>query len=122
MSIVGNAHLSRVDSDKRIWEGDELGHFSCKSFFDLLINSSEEDTFVPQKIIWKVGVPLKVKKFAWLASWKKVNTCDMRQRRPNLAISPSWCILCKCDNESIDHVLIHCKFAKCIWYKVRREF
>ncbi|KAM7476858.1 hypothetical protein LguiB_024101 [Lonicera macranthoides] len=65
LSMVENAHLSRVDSDKRIWEGDKLGRFSCKAFFDLLINSSKEDTFVPHKIIWKAGVPPKLKDVIW---------------------------------------------------------
>ena len=28
-----------------------------------------------------------------------------------MALSPSWCVLCRKDNESIDHLLIHCEIA-----------
>ena len=135
MSIVGNAPPSSVESDRRIWwdwivvvvwfwgRADKSGFFSCKSFFDLLIDSPDDNTFVPYKMIWKIGTPSKVKIFSWLAAWNRVNTCDLLQsKRPNLAISPSWCILCKRDSESIDHIFLHCNFAQYIWAEVKREF
>ena len=78
---------------------------------------------MPHKFIWKVGIPPKVKVLAWLASWKRVNTCDLLQkRRPNLAISPSWCTLCKKGGENIDHLLVHCSFTNYMWNKVGEEF
>ena len=102
MDIVCNARLIRIESDSRSWMGEKSGLFSCKSFFHMLINFLGDCNFVPHNIIRKVGIPPKVKIFAWLASWKRVNTCDLLQkRRSNLAISPSWCILCKNGEESI---------------------
>lgn len=65
----------------------------------------------------------KAKKNSWLAAWKRANTCDLFQmRRPYLSTSPSWCILCKNDNESNDHMLLRCKFAQNTWAKVFKEF
>ena len=120
---MGNAPLSRVELDKRIWVGDMSGFFDCKSFFDLLIDSSDDTTFAPHNMIWKIGIPLKVRIFSWLAAWSKVNTCDLLQsKRPNLAISPSWCILCRSDNESVNHILLHCNFTHYTLSKARSEF
>ena len=74
-----------MERDKRVWVGEKSGSFSCKSYFELLINLLDDALFVPYKTIWKVGIPPKVKVFAWLASWKKVNTYDLLQiRRPYL--------------------------------------
>ena len=123
LSIINDAPLDSRERDKRLWVGEKSGSFSCKSFFELLIDFLNDDIFVPHKLIWKTGIPPKVKVFTWLASWKRVNTCDLLQiRRPYVALSPSWCILCKNENESIDHLLLHCRFAQFIWDKVRMEF
>lgn len=59
MSIVGNAPLSKKDPGRRLWVGEKLGLFSCKSYLDLLIDSLNEITFVPHKMILKHGFPPK---------------------------------------------------------------
>ena len=89
MNLVGNCVFSRSSEDSRVWVGDKSGIFSSKSFFELLISSPNDQSFVPYNKVWKIGIPPKVKVFAWLASWRKVNTCDLLQyRRPYLSISP----------------------------------
>ena len=123
MSIVSDAPLSNSVPDRREWVGDKSGSFSRNSFFELLIDSPDETSFAPHKMIWKVGIPSKVELFSWLAAWKRANTCDLSQRRrPYLLIPPSWCILCKHDNESNDHLLLHCQFAQNLWARVFKEF
>lgn len=32
---------------------------------------------------------------------------------------PNVCILCFMDVESVDHIMIHCKFTKEVWQEVR---
>ena len=123
LGLVSNSNVSTSERDSRYWVGEKSGMFSCKSFFRLLINSPLDPIFEPHNFIWKVGIPPKVKVFAWLASWKKVNTCDsLQKRRPNLNISPSWCILCKNGGENIDHILLHCNFTRYVWNKVVEDF
>ncbi|KAM7480816.1 hypothetical protein LguiB_005399 [Lonicera macranthoides] len=123
LGLIYHSKVSRTVRDSRYWVGEKSGIFSCKSFFHLLINSPQDPIFVPHKFIWKTGIPPKVKIFGWLASWKRVNTGDILQiRRPYLAISSSWCILCKQKGESIDHILLHCNFTGYMWNKVGEVF
>ena len=87
-----------------------------------LVNCSNLTLFEPHKIIWKSCVPYRVKVFVWLVIHGKVNTFDLVQKRnPNMALSPAWCVLCRKDNESIDHLLIHCQVANGLWAQLRRE-
>ena len=57
MALVSDAPISNNISDRRVWVGDKSEFFSCKSFFELLIDSPGENSFVPHKLIWKVGIP-----------------------------------------------------------------
>ena len=39
-----------------------------------------------------------------------------------MCLNPSWCVMCKKDQESIRHLFIHCDFARHLWSKVFNEF
>ena len=66
----------------------------------------------PTKFVWNSQVPFKVKAFAWLVAYKKVNTNDLLQlRRPHKALSPDICKLCMKQGESVDHLFLHCSVA-----------
>ena len=53
----------------------------------------------------EIKAPLKVKAFACLVAHRKVNANDLLQlRRPFKSLNPQWCILCKEDGESVDHI------------------
>ena len=39
-----------------------------------------------------------------------------------MCLSPTWCVMCKKEQESIPHFFIQCDFAKSLWIKVFREF
>ena len=58
-------------------------------------------------------MPPRVSFFAWEAMWKKVLTLDCIQRRGfSLA---HRCYLCLSEEESIDHILLHCVLARRLW-------
>ncbi|RVW93876.1 Transposon TX1 uncharacterized 149 kDa protein [Vitis vinifera] len=71
------------------------------------------------QFLWSSKVPSKVKALAWLVAHGKVNTNDKLQlRRPYKALCPQWCILCKGNGESIDHIFLHCPVTIGIWYRL----
>lgn len=35
-----------------------------------------------------------------------------------MALSPKWCVLCNANCESMNHIFIHCAYAKNIWNNV----
>ncbi|KAM7468372.1 hypothetical protein LguiB_015934 [Lonicera macranthoides] len=39
-----------------------------------------------------------------------------------ISLSPLWCVLCRRDNESINHILLHCEFVKHVWSKALKMF
>ncbi|RVX05721.1 Transposon TX1 uncharacterized 149 kDa protein [Vitis vinifera] len=64
-------------------------------------------------------VPSKVKALAWIVAHGKVNTNDKLQlRRPYKSLCPQWCILCKGNGESIDHLFLHCPVTIGLWNKL----
>ena len=94
-----------------VWNETKDGIFSVKSCFNSLDHSSAVP--FPWRIIWSTFVPTKVGFFAWEASWGKVLTQDQLKRRGwNLA---NRCPLCCDEEETINHILIHCSKAKVLW-------
>ena len=68
------------------------------------------------KIILKLNIPVKVKVFTWLLVLCKVSVhTTLQKRHPYHSLSPDWCVLCKKDNEAIDHLFLHCEFSSTIW-------
>ena len=64
----------------------------------------------PYHLVWNPIVPPKIRVFAWEATWGKVLTLDQLKRR-GMAFANRY-FLCEEDEETIDHLLIHCKSAK----------
>ena len=58
-------------------------------------------------------MPPKVAFFAWEASWGKVLTQEQLQRRGfSLA---NRCFLCLSEEETMDHLLLHCIKTRVLW-------
>ncbi|RVX09324.1 LINE-1 retrotransposable element ORF2 protein [Vitis vinifera] len=71
------------------------------------------------KFLWSSKVPSKVKALAWIVAHGKVNTNDKLQlRRPYKSLCPQWCILCKGNGESIDHLFLLCPVTIGLWNKL----
>ena len=96
--------------------------FSCKSAFLCLRNDNTLPVNCPAKTIWKLSA-VKVKVFTWLLVLGNVNVHPtLQKRRPYHSLSQGWWVLCKKDNETIDHLFLHCIFSFRIWCKILAEF
>ena len=75
----GYCHLAfQFLNSKRIWKLTPSRIFSCKSFFNQLIDDYALLNF---HMIWNAKVPNKVQPFAWLLALGKLSTGDGIQRR-----------------------------------------
>ena len=94
-----------------LWKETTNGIFSVKSLYNVL--ASRRVNQFPNSMIWSPCVPTKVSFFVYEASWGKVLTLDQLKKRSR--ILANRCFLCCEEEESIDHILIHCTRARVIW-------
>ena len=74
----------------------------------------------PWKGVWKVKVPWRVSFFVWTFVWDRILTGDnLRGRMMDFV---DWCIMCRCNGETVDHLLLHCGKANRLWSLVFRSF
>jgi hypothetical protein len=113
LSLLDDVSLNMGGEDRRAWSMDSKGIFSCKSFFEWLVNDESHPLFEHANVVWKSKVPNKIKFLGWLIAHGKVNTCDIIQKRyPNLCLLPSWCVMCQNSEENLNHLFLHCLVAK----------
>ena len=63
---------------------------------------------------------MKVNFFAWEAFWEKILTLDHLKRRGWSL--PNRCYLCKGEEESANHILIHCPKESMLWHLILAIF
>ena len=71
------------------------------------------DIGFPSRCIWVDSVPTKVAFYAWEATWGRVLTLDRLQKRGWQL--PNCCFLCGCEEETVNHILIHCIVVRVLW-------
>ena len=87
------------------------GNFSVTLLFKAM--DRYENVVFPYKFIWNSWVPTKVDFFAWEASWGKVLTLDDLKKKGRALANK--CFLCGKEEETVDHLLVHCPHTRVIW-------
>ena len=107
-----HSHTPRDDvGDKLVWGLGRKGIFYSKSFYHVL--------HTPKKIcfswkgIWGVKAPLRVAFFMWTVVWGRILTCDNLKKKGFMLAG--WCCMCKSANETVDHLLLHCRMGRHLW-------
>ena len=94
-----------------LWKETKDEKFSVKSLYSALEPRSAVP--FPRNIIWSPCVPTQMDFFAWEATWGNVLTLDQLKRR-GWSIA-NRCLLCCAEEESINHILIHCTKTRVLW-------
>ena len=103
-----------VGVDSFFWKLTPNGVFDVRSFYNSL--SAPPTISFSWKCIWSSKVPKRVSFFLWIAAQDSILTIDNLVKR-NLHLVNSCC-LCRCDGETVDHLLLYCKFANALWSEV----
>ena len=107
-----------VNGDRMRWKLTKNGAFNIRSFYNKM--RSPLPIIFPWKGVWKVKAPRRVSFFVWTAVWDRILTGDnLRGRR---MVFVDWCIMCHCNGEMVDHLLLHCDKAYRLWSLVFRTF
>ena len=56
----------------------------------------------------------------WTVAWDRILTCDNLRKKGFVLVG--WYCMCKSDDESVDHLFIHCGAARLLWSLVFRSF
>ena len=108
---LGGKRVNLDEEDRVSWLPMESGKFSVKSLYKAL--ESESSIYFPMKIIWNSCVQPKISFFAWEASWGKTLTLNQIQKRGWALVNR--CYLCHSNEESINHLLLHCVKTRALW-------
>ncbi|XP_065636444.1 uncharacterized protein LOC136070428 [Quercus suber] len=100
--------------DILIWQLNRSGVFDVRSFYIALLKALYVS--FPWQSIWCVKVPKRVSFFLWTAARNGILTIDNLVKK-NLPLV-NWCCLCRRDEETVDHLLLHCKLASTLWSEV----
>ena len=109
--FLHNKKIRSMQEDRLLLKESITDGFSVRHMYRKLMFSPPLD--FPSRSIWNPIVPPKLGFFAWEASWGKVLTLDQLKRRGIPLVNK--CFLCEENEETIDHLLIHCARAKMLW-------
>ena len=63
--------------------------------------------------LWRSKAPLRAAFFVWTAGLGNILTIDNLRKRKVKIID--WCYMCKCNGESVDHLMLHCPIISDLW-------
>lgn len=97
----------KIDEDRKVWAASPDGIFSVRSY--TIFFGRYMDHLSPWKVIWYPPIPPKVQFFMWTTSLGRFQTIALLKRK--CLILTNLCCLCKADEESVSHTLLHSPFA-----------
>ncbi|KAA0039770.1 LINE-1 retrotransposable element ORF2 protein [Cucumis melo var. makuwa] len=118
-----NASFCENGNDSPMWTLNSNGLYTVASVKKTLqqpeqnlLDFQSQNTF---KNLWKTSIPKKCIFFIWTLLYDSVNTAEQLMKRlPNLCSRPSWCVMCKRNDEDRIHLFILCPIAKSIWRSI----
>ncbi|KAL0434844.1 UNVERIFIED_CONTAM: hypothetical protein Sradi_0192300 [Sesamum radiatum] len=114
----------RIGSNEFTWHYDNKGRFPVRSAYELEMkikrimlpstSNSEANEGNSERsrwsYIWKNNTPPKVRTFIWRACHEALLTAVNLAKRATRV--DERCVLCESANETVDHGLFHCSFAR----------
>lgn len=113
-SLLSNVFIRRNEADSRVWKPKPSSSFSSKSFYKAMESTVLVHSSCSQ--VWLGIVPPRVKAFCWLAVTCKISMANnLRRRGFSSEAFSTMCYFCGREEESINHLFLHCDFASSLW-------
>ena len=106
------------NGDRMRWKLTKNENFDIRLFYNKL--RGPVPIIFSWKNVWKVKASRHISFFVWTAVWDKILIGDNLRGRGMVFID--WCIMCRCNGETMYHLLLHCGKAYRLWSLVFRSF
>ncbi|XP_071697302.1 uncharacterized protein [Rutidosis leptorrhynchoides] len=114
--LLSNVQLDEAVEDRLIWSASSEGDYSVADAVRILVQTIFVDPPTWPKVIWGNNVPSKVMVFHRLAIRNSHPVYDVLTKRHILPSSQfNLCIWCLEEVETVNHLLLHCKWVFKIW-------
>ena len=100
------------------WTLKKNAEFDICSYYNEL--QGPHSIVSPWKGIWRVKAPRRVSLQVWTETWGKILTGDNLRNRGFAFVD--WCVMCRCCEEIVNHLLLHCQKAHQLLCFVFRYF
>eukprot|EP00253_Pinus_taeda_P024961 PITA_24961 len=112
-NLQGKSPLSATAKNKRGW-GSHTDFFSvAEGYKSLIVVLNVPPDPMQWKFIWSFPSLPKIDFFCWMLAHNSILTGDNLRKRG--MEGPSRCPLCISEEETADHLLLLCPFAKAVW-------
>lgn len=102
--------------DARIWVAEPEGVYSVCSAYKVIQGHNVLNLDPIFRLIWIAAAPSNVCAFAWRVLLDRVpRRLNLLRRKFLSSSADAHCPVCQLDQESVDHVFIHCPFATKVW-------
>ena len=106
------------NGDRMRWKLTKNENFDIRLFYNKL--RGLVPIIFSWKNVWKVKASRRISFFVWTAVWDKILLGDNWRGRG--MVFSDWCIMCRCNGETMYHLLLHCGKAYRLWSLVFRSF
>jgi len=105
------------EEDELIWAPAKSGSYTPKLGYLKLIEAKKPDILKSWwRDVWQLQAQPRARLLMWSIIADKLPTGVTLRKR---AFSgPSWCVLCKKEEESTPHLFLHCEVTKDIWHQI----
>ena len=98
-------------SDTSHWCLNGNGKFDIRSYYNNSRRAAASN--FPWKGVWKDKNPRRMTFFVWTAVHGQIFTLDNLMLRGRILVN--WCCMCHQNEETVDHLLLHCPVAHSLW-------
>ena len=113
--LQGKSPIKEEIKDRRGWGNNSGNYSTSKGYKHIQAIPYAAPNPVAWNFIWSKTFIPKIDIFCWSLAHKSILTGDNLKKRG--MEGPTRCPLCKCKEETMDHIMLDCHFSKEVWLK-----